>query len=109
MKKRCWRITKEGVALDMNDNGYYWVKLKDEMFNRDVIALFKRDPNGLTKTSCMYRLYLKPLFGYKAYKIYFRGLICLDYEISEIRPCNENEKALLNHYYDKYREMNSID
>lgn len=93
----------------MNDNGYYWVRLKDEVFsNRDVIAIFKRNCDGGLKTSYVYRMYLSPFMD-SEHDISFYGSICKDDEISEIRPCNENEKALLNRYYDKYREMNSVD
>ena len=92
----------------MNDNGYYWVRLKDDLYYNNAIAIFKRNYNGRLKTSYVYRIYLKPLIGYEAYDISFYGSICNDDEISEIRPCNENEIALLHYYLTKKGGFNEF-
>ena len=85
----------------MNDNGYYWVRLKDEvLYNKDVIAIFKRNDNGSLKTSYVYRIYLSPFMD-SEHDISFYGSICRDDEIGEIRPCNENEIAMLHYYLKK--------
>lgn len=86
----------------MNDNGYYWVRLKDELpYDKDVIAIFKRNCDGSLKTSYVYRIYLTPFGEYGAYDISFYGSICRDDEISEIRPCNANEISMLHYYVKK--------
>lgn len=85
----------------MNDNGYYWVRLKDRVYYQNVIAIFKRNCDGSLKTSYVYRIYLTPFSEYRAYNISFYGSICRDDEISEIRPCNENEIAMLHYYLKK--------
>lgn len=87
----------------MNDNGYYMVKLTGGM-NRDAVALFQQNPQGTIKTSYIYRMYLKPLPGFDSFKIEKYGRICDDNEIIEIRPCNENEKTLLESYIRIYEE-----
>lgn len=90
----------------MNDNGYYMVKLIDygHVDIPDVVALFKRNPQGTAKTSYIYRMYLKPLSGFEPFEIAKYGRICDDREIIEIRHCNENEKALLETYIRRYEE-----
>lgn len=83
----------EFMGVDIVSGGYYYV---DTRCGAKSIFVHFGEYSEVTHYS--YRIHLVDYHGIQSYKLARNATICSNSAITKIRPCNENERAMLDWY-----------
>lgn len=86
----------EFMGIDIVDGGYYYVETRC-----GARSIFVHSDRFTAVTSYRYRIHFVGYYGVPAYRLATSSLICINSSVTKIRPCNENERAMLDWYIQK--------
>lgn len=87
----------EFMGIDIVVGGYYYVETSSGA--RSIFVHSNCIYDGVT--SYRYRVHLVGHCGLPAFRLATNCVICADSCVTKIRPCNENERAMLDWYIRK--------
>lgn len=86
----------EFMGVDIVVGGYYYVETSS-----GARSIFVHSGRFHGVTSYRYRVHLVGHCGLPVFRLATNCVICADSCITKIRPCNENERAMLDWYIRK--------
>lgn len=89
----------EFMGVDIVAGGYYYVETSTGA--RSIFVHSDRDYVFDNVTSYRFRVHLVGHCGIPAFRLATNCVICSDSSVTKIRPCNENERAMLDWYIRK--------